>query len=81
MDASAASCRAYPAITVVPCRAADTQVQELTSAQTELASSVEQLTAEKERLMPQLEQARWQNRQLERKLEDVTTAKQSAEEV
>eukprot|EP00878_Enallax_costatus_P020112 GHUV01021244.1.p1 GENE.GHUV01021244.1~~GHUV01021244.1.p1 ORF type:complete len:553 (+),score=211.39 GHUV01021244.1:1407-3065(+) len=62
-------------------RAAGTQVQELTSIRAELSSSVEQLTADKEKLVPQLEQARWQNRQLEKRLEDMAAAKQAAEEV
>ena len=63
------------------CRTAETQVQELTSTRAELSSSVEQLAADKEKLVPQLEQARWQNRQLEKKLEDMAAAKQAAEEV
>lgn len=62
-------------------RAAGTQVEELACAHAELTGSVEQLTADKDKLVPQLEQARWHSRQLERKLEDLMAAKQSAEQV
>lgn len=63
------------------CRAARTQIQELTGTSAELSGTVEQLTVDKEKLVPQLEQARWQNRQLEKKLEDMAAAKAAAEQV
>lgn len=56
-------------------------MEKLNTAHAELTGSVEQLAAEKEKLVPQLEQARWQNRQLEKKLEDIAAAKQLAEQV
>lgn len=66
---------------VCACRAAGSQVDELNTAQIELTGRVEQLTSEKDALLPQLEQARWQNRQLEKQLEQVTAAQQLAEQV
>jgi outer membrane murein-binding lipoprotein Lpp len=56
-------------------------VQQLSSSNTELAAEREQLTADKDRMVPQLEQARWQARQLERKLEEAAAAKDTAEQV
>jgi len=57
------------------------ELQLLATAQIDLTASVQSLTAERDRLVPQLEQARWQNRQLEKKLEDANTATAVAQRV
>jgi phage shock protein A len=75
-DAALASCIIWWRV-----RSATEQVEELTSARTELAASVEQLSADKERLVPQLEQARWQARQQEKRAEEASAARALAEQV
>lgn len=62
------------------CRAAGSQMEELGTARSELAASLEHMTAERDKLLPQLEQARWQNRQLEKKLEETAAARSTAEQ-
>lgn len=57
------------------------ELQLLATAEIDLTASVQSLTAERDRLVPQLEQARWQNRQLEKKLEDANTATAVAQKV
>lgn len=57
------------------------ELQQAAEAKSAAAAERDQLAAEREQLLPQLEQARWQNRQLEKKLEEVTAGKNQAEEV
>lgn len=63
------------------CRSVIGQLQEAADARSAAEAERDQLSAEKEQLMPQLEQARWQNRQLERKLEEAVAGRSKAEEV
>lgn len=62
-------------------RAAQGEVEELASAKAQLEASLEASGAAKDKLVPQLEQARWQNRQLEKRLEDAAAAKAAAKQV
>jgi hypothetical protein len=57
------------------------QLQQAADAKSAAETERDQLAAEKEQLLPQLEQARWQSRQLERKLEEATAGKNVAEQV
>lgn len=63
------------------CRSATGQLQEAAVARSAAEAERDQLSAEKEQLLPQLEQARWQNRQLEKKLEEAVAGRSKAEEV
>lgn len=63
------------------CRSATGQLQEAADVRTAAEAERDQLAAEKEQLLPQLEQARWQNRQLEKKLEEAVASRSKAEEV
>lgn len=63
------------------CRCATEQLQQAADAKSAAETERDQLAAEKEQLLPQLEQARWQNRQLEKKLEEATAGKSMAEQV
>jgi chromosome segregation ATPase len=63
------------------CRSATGQLQEAADARSAAEAERDQLSAEKEQLLPQLEQARWQNRQLEKKLEEAVAGRSKAEEV
>lgn len=56
-------------------------LQQAAGAKSAAEAERDQLAAEKEQLLPQLEQARWQNRQLEKRLEEATAGKSEAEEV
>lgn len=72
---------AEPACCFACCRSATGQLQEAADARSAAEAERDQLCAEKEQLLPQLEQARWQNRQLEKKLEEAVAGRSKAEEV
>jgi malic enzyme len=63
------------------CRCVTEQLQQVADAMSAAETERDQLAAEKEQLLPQLEQARWQSRQLEKKLEEATASKSMAEQV
>lgn len=63
------------------CRSAAEQLQQLGEAKATAEAARDQLAAEKEQLLPQLEQARWNNRQLEKKLEEAAAGRSNAEQV
>lgn len=63
------------------CRSTAEHLQQLGEAKATAEAARDQLVAEKEQLLPQLEQARWNNRQLEKKLEEAAAGRNKAEQV
>jgi malic enzyme len=57
------------------------QLQQAADTKASAEAERSQLAAEKEQLLPQLEQARWQNRQLEKRVEEAAAGRSAAEQV